>query len=119
MPILKKKYWLSLGNCNDSLMAVAAGNELYNLLGHFNTSIIIINNKNYKSKTIKKYDVIFYVGLQTSESPSTIFMNELYKSNKTIVWLNSGFAAFENKKDVNAKFGFTVGILTNPNRIML
>ncbi len=41
-----KRVIIVLGNCNDSLMSVAAGNELYNLLGHFNTKINII--KKYK-----------------------------------------------------------------------
>lgn len=104
-----KRVLIVVGKCTDSIMTAAAGNELCNLLGHFNTSVNIIHNKDYKSKTIRKYDVLFYVGLQSNDSPSKVFLNDIYKWNKTIVWMNSGFSAFNNQKKEKWKFGFTVG----------
>ncbi len=107
-PYPLKRVLIITGNCNDSIMAVAAGNELYNLLGHFNTSIDILNNKNYNPGTIKNYNVLFYIGLQQNDSPSAALMNDIYKSNKTIVWINSGLSSYEKAIDVKRKLGFAV-----------
>jgi len=89
-------------------MAVAAGDELYNLLGHFNTSVDILDSKNYASGTLKNYDAVFYIGLKPENIPSVSLLNDIYKAKKTIVWINSGFLACENLKDTKGKFGFTV-----------
>lgn len=106
-----KQVLIILGNCNDSLMTLAAANELSNILGHFNSSIDIIKNKNYHPEALKKYDVLFYVGLQKDDNPSKEFLNDIYKSLKTIVWLNAGFSVYQNSMDTKGKYGFSIGNL--------
>jgi len=109
----KKNVAIIVGTSPDSEKVAAAGYKLFNLLGHFNAATTVINNNNYQHNDIRDADVVFYVGLEANESPSPLFLNDIYASRKTIVWIHSGLQAFETFKQEQSKLGFTVGTLNH------
>lgn len=104
----KKILIVTEGNSEIKSPAIAEARQLFNLLGHFNTSVTILSGKQYVANDIKKYDVIFYVGYHDDAKPSGVFINDILKTDKTIIWLNSGLNFLEQKEDFKKKYGFEV-----------
>src|SRR5208283_4609224 len=68
--------------------------KLYNLLGHFKTSVTILGPDQYNVHEIDNHDVIFYLGNNPKLSPPKVFMNDVLHTKKTVVWMNGGFCAY-------------------------
>jgi uncharacterized protein YdaL len=82
--------------------------QLRNLLGHFKTSVKTLDLTQYSSHTIDKYDVIFFVGLQDKNPSLITFINDVWQTKKTVIWLNKEITEFENNKDIKNHYGFSV-----------
>ena len=89
-------------------IAVIETRQLQNLLGHFKTSVKTLNMAQYSSHTIDKYDIIFFVGLQDKNPASVIFMNDVWQTKKTVIWINKEIIEFEKNKDIKNKYGFCI-----------
>lgn len=105
---LKKVLILVEGNYNLSSKATGQGRELAQLMGHFNTSVVIRGTNSYTSHEIDGYDYLFYVGFSDDNQPPNVLCRDIITTSKPVIWINSGFSEFCKKDDVQKKFGFSV-----------
>jgi uncharacterized protein YdaL len=108
---LKKVLILVEGNYNLNSKATGQGRELAQLMGHFNTSVVIEGTNSYKGHEIDKYDYLFYVGFSSGNEPPYALCHDVITTSKPVIWINSGFPDFCRKEDVQKKFGFSVLLL--------
>ena len=106
--VVKKVLIVTEGSYDLKSPAIAEARQLYNLLGHFNTAVTIEASKQYAANDIKKFDIIFYVGYHDGAQPSPVFENDILKTDKTVIWLNSGLSSLEKREDFKKKYGFEV-----------
>ncbi|MGA2296872.1 MAG: DUF2334 domain-containing protein [FCB group bacterium] len=107
----KKILILAEGDYSLKNFAVADGRQLANLLGHFNTTIEIEGINKYKTGEIEKYDYTFYIGFHRNNKVPDVFVNDIVKSEKPVVWLNTGIIDASQNPNFSSKFGFNVNIL--------
>ena len=89
-------------------LATAEGRQMAQLLGHFKTNVKIDGVAKYKPSDIEKYDYVFYIGFNANNPVPAEFARDVLKTSKPVIWINSGFAEFSKKYDVEKKFGFSV-----------
>ncbi len=92
-------------------IAMGDGRQLATLLGHFDTNVQIKGVEDYSANEINNYDFTFYIGFKAENEVPSKFLNDVIKSSKTIIWLNTGFKEFSKKYDLNKIFGFEVSKL--------
>ena len=92
-------------------LAMGEGRQLAQLLGHFNTITDVIGVDDYKTTSIGNYDYIFYLGFYPKNSVPTTFLNEIIKTNKQVIWINTGFLEFSDKFNSSDLYGFKVSKL--------
>ncbi len=95
-------------NKNIDLPSTINAIKLYNLLGHFNTSVTILGPDQYKAHEIDNHEVIFYLGNNSKLTPPKVLINDVLHTKKTVVWINSGFGAFCKFGYIERKYGFTI-----------
>lgn len=105
---LKKILILVEGNYSLNSKATGQGRELAQLMGHFNTSVVIEGTSSYKSHEMEKYDYLFYVGFSSGNVAPAALCRDVINTSKPVIWINSGFSDFCLKEDVQKKFGFSV-----------
>jgi len=89
-------------------LAMGDGRQLAQLLGHFNTITDVIGVDEYKSSSINNYDYIFYIGFYLNNSVPITFLNDIVKTNKPLIWINTGFIKFSDRINTLDLFGFKV-----------
>jgi uncharacterized protein YdaL len=105
----KKKVLIITDEKNDlSLPATAEARELDNLLGHFKTTVSIQSINQYTENEINKYDILFFIGYNLNDKLGPVFMNDVARTKKTVVWINSGLLNFSKTSVFRKKFGFSV-----------
>ncbi len=109
----KKVLVLVEGNYNITSHATGQGRQLVQLLGHFNTNVIIYGVNQYKPHDMDKFDYIFYVGFSPFNQVPSVFCNDVINTTKPVIWLNTGFIDFCKKQNVEKRFGFTVSQYEN------
>jgi len=82
--------------------------ELSNLLGHFRTTVTVCDTKQYRARELNKHDVVFYLGNTREICTSREFMNDVWQTRKTVVWMNGGIPSFSKAYNLDKKFGFSV-----------
>ncbi len=82
--------------------------KLYNLLGHFKTSVTILDPGQYTNHEIDKHEVTFYLGSNPKIIPPQLFMNNVLHTKKTVIWVNNGILAFCKFNNFDKKYGFNV-----------
>jgi uncharacterized protein YdaL len=87
--------------------ATVNAKQLNNLLGHFKTTVKVLGINQYTPHKIDNYDIVFYIG-QHHTSALVPFMNDVYQTKKTVVWINNGMMEFEKYKKTTDKYGFNV-----------
>ena len=107
----KKVLVLVEGKYDLKSVPTALGRELTQLLGHFKTDVTINGVNTYNSQDINKYDFVFYVGYTNENKVPQAFCNDVMKTTKPVVWINSGFKNFANNAEVVKRYGFTVSSL--------
>jgi uncharacterized protein YdaL len=105
---VKKVLIVVEGTSNLKNYAMGDGRQLVNLLGHFSTAPVLKGVAEYKSGELNNFDYIFYIGYTIHNSVPTRFLDDVYKTNKTVVWLNTGMEDFGKHYDLKKKFGFSV-----------
>lgn len=88
--------------------AIADGRQLAALLGHFRTSTTVHGLDKYSSGGMDAYDYTFYIGFSARHQPSAVFLDDVLKTRKPVVWLNTGFKEFSSLHNVKQRFGFVV-----------
>jgi uncharacterized protein YdaL len=106
--IVLKKVLIIIDKSNDTLRAIAGAYKLENLLGHFKTSVKILQIEKYRPNLLNNYDAIFYICLQPGSQLSPSFIHDVFHSRKTIVWINDGITEFEKTINMKKKYGFSV-----------
>ncbi len=97
------------GSSELSNFAMANGRKLVNLMGHFNTSSVVKGMNEYNTGEMNKYDFTFYVGFHAKNLPPQKFVDDLLKTKKQVIWINSGLAEVCAKNENFARnFGFKV-----------
>lgn len=91
--------------------AMGDGRQLAQLLGHFNTKTDVIGVEDYKSGLLDNYDYIFYIGFYPKNSVPFAFLQDIYKTEKNLIWINTGFIEFSQRFNISSKYGFTVSKL--------
>lgn len=105
----KKVLIVAEGSGSLTNFAMANGRKLANLMGHFNTQYTVKGVDEYSSGEMNKYDFIFYVGFHTKNQPPAKFVDDVLKTKKHIIWLNSGLTEVCAKNENFSKtFGFKV-----------
>ncbi len=96
------------GSSQANNLAMGDGMQLAQLLGHFNTEYTVIGVYDYKVGEINNYDLVFYIGFYKENIVPLNFLNDIIKTDKEVVWINTGFADFSQKFDTKSKYGFAV-----------
>ncbi|MCX6155948.1 MAG: DUF2334 domain-containing protein [Candidatus Kapabacteria bacterium] len=96
------------GNANSKNYAMADARQLGNLLGHFNTNLTISSVNDYKPKDVEKFEFCFYIGFNRKNNVPDNFIRDIIKTDRPVVWLNSGIIDVSAKKEFADKFGFKV-----------
>ncbi|MDP4195622.1 MAG: DUF2334 domain-containing protein [Bacteroidota bacterium] len=104
----KKVLIMAQGSSDLRNLAMADARQLGQLMGHFNTEVTIKGVNDYKSKEINSYDNIFYIGFYVKNQVPSKFLEDVMKTEKPIVWMNTGIKEFSDKFDLKKKFGFSV-----------
>ena len=96
------------GNSQLTNLAMGDGRQLAQLLGHFNTITDVIGVDDYKASSINNYDYIFYLGFYQKNLVPASFINDIVKTNKPLIWINTGFIEFSAKYNTSDLYGFKV-----------
>ncbi len=83
--------------------------EVYNLVGHFNTSARIINVDDYSEGDLDNYDAVIYLGTQYDYPLSNSFLRDAYNNEDVpFFWINSNIWQFfyTDGWDAESRFGF-------------
>jgi uncharacterized protein YdaL len=91
--------------------AMGDGRQLATLLGHFQATATVHGLDRYTSGEIDSYDVTFYIGFHADNLVPAVFMDDVLKSSRPLVWLNTGFKEFSAARNVRQRFGFAVSRL--------
>lgn len=107
----KKVLILVEGTSQISNIAMGDGRQLATLLGHFDTKVVIKGVDDYSVHEINYYDFTFYIGFHADNNVPSKFLNDVIKSLKTIVWINTGFIEFSKSYHLKKTYGFDVSKL--------
>jgi uncharacterized protein YdaL len=88
--------------------AVGDGRQLADLLGHFNTLTTLRSVQDYKFGDLNYYDITFYIGFEIHNQVPTKFLYDVFTTDKSVIWINTGMLEFCRRYDIQKKFGFTV-----------
>ena len=80
--------------------------QLYQLLGHFDLQKTLADADDYKPGECDKYDFLFFVGYTNDCKPPDKFLDDAYSFKGTLVWLNTGIIALNEKHNLADKYGF-------------
>ncbi len=107
-PITKNVLILMDGTYDLHQPSTAEALQLENLMGHFHTVVTITGTKEYFQNEIKKYDIIFFIGYKPDLEIPSVLINDILKTDKTVVWINSGLNS-NYREEFTKKYGFSVG----------
>lgn len=99
------------GNSRQNSLAIGDGRQLAQLFGHFNVSSEVIGVDDYKSSSINNYDYIFYLGFYRKNPVPRHFINDVVKTSKPVIWINTGFIEFSESINTSEVYGFKVSKL--------
>lgn len=105
---LKKVLIIVEGTTSLKNYAMGDGRQLAALMGHFKTSVVIKGVQDYKPGELTTYDYTFYVGFEPHNVVPTKFLDDVYNTDKPIIWLSTGMVEFCQRYNMKKKFGFTV-----------
>jgi uncharacterized protein YdaL len=88
------------GNIDLKSPTTVEARRLDNMLGHFRTSVTILGARQYSAHKINQYDIVFYIGSRYTSQAPPAFMNDVFHTKKTVVWMNGGVVEFEKANDL-------------------
>ncbi|MGE5681946.1 MAG: DUF2334 domain-containing protein, partial [Bacillota bacterium] len=104
----KKVLILAQGSSDLKNLAMADARQLGQLMGHFNTDLTIKGVNDYKSREIENFDNIFYIGFYVKNQVPPKFIDDMLRTDKPVVWMNTGIIELSQKNSLKQKFGFSV-----------
>jgi len=105
---LKKILILAEGKYSLKNLAVADARQLADLLGHFNTQVTLKGVDEYSKNELNNYNFIFYVGFNRNNAVPNIFVNDVIRTDKPVVWLNTGLISTSKNPEFEKKYRFNV-----------
>ncbi|MBN1534043.1 MAG: DUF2334 domain-containing protein [Spirochaetes bacterium] len=96
------------GNYSLKNIATAEGREIATLLGHFNTETTMKGSTQYTPQELQHFDCIFYVGKSDSHTVPDHFAQDVLKTKRTVVWMNTGMQELCRIQNGTARLGFTI-----------
>jgi uncharacterized protein YdaL len=105
---LKKVLVVAEGNSDLNNPSYAVGRQILTLFGHFSVQSTLIAVHDYTPEMLEQFDVIFYTGFNPKNNVPKVFLTDVFKTSKQIVWLSTGFIEFCNTFPVEKHFGFSV-----------
>jgi uncharacterized protein YdaL len=84
------------------------GRQLAALLGHFQVSTTVVGANDYQPRSIEANDITFYVGFSASNNVPAKFLDDMIRTEKSVVWLNTGFREACQRPDFRRHWGFVV-----------
>ena len=96
------------GNSDLNNLAMGDGRQLQQLLGHFNTSNVVIGVNQYVPGQMNGFDYTFYIGFNAVNPVPEKFTNDILQTTKPVIWMNTGFAEFSRAQRVRRQYGFEV-----------
>jgi uncharacterized protein YdaL len=105
---LKKVLVIVEGSSSLKNYAMGDGRQLAALLGHFRTSTAIKGVQEYRPGELENYDYTFYVGFEPRNAVPAKFLDDVYTTKKTVIWISTGMTEFSERYNLRKRFGFTV-----------
>lgn len=102
---LKKILVLVEGAYNLDSRATGQGRQLAQLLGHFNTEVILLGSADYQNGEIENHDYLFYVGFSSGNLPPSVLCRDILTTSKQVVWINTGIDELSRDPAFTDKFG--------------
>jgi len=66
-------------------------------LGHFDTSVDVVNERDYKKGMVENYHFIFYLSLKEKGSINHYLLEDFKATRKTVVWYGEGIVNLLNR----------------------
>ncbi len=80
--------------------------QLGELLGHFNTDVTIQASAEYKSSQLENFNFTFFIGFTKTPAVPQSLLADIYKTQRTVIWLNTGIDAYARSFDLPKRYGF-------------
>ncbi|MGE5498766.1 MAG: DUF2334 domain-containing protein, partial [Syntrophothermus sp.] len=104
----KKILILAQGSSDLRNIAIADARQLAELMGHFDTKVTIKGVDEYKHGELNAYDYTFYLGFYVINQVPSVFMDDVFRTEKPVIWMNTGIIEFARKYPLKDRFGFNV-----------
>ncbi|MEI7812277.1 MAG: DUF2334 domain-containing protein [Ignavibacteria bacterium] len=104
----KKVLIVVQGSSELKSFAIGDARQLATLLGHFNTVVTYKGDNDYKPKEMNNYDYIFYIGFYVRNQVPAKFLDDIVKTQKPVIWLNTGMIEFAERYKFKEQFGFSI-----------
>src|SRR3989441_4291770 len=93
---------------NDRRLAEGYARQLKSLLGHFALSAIDVRSiAGYARGDVDRHDVLFFIGSARPSRLPAEFLEDVWKTGKTVCWLNRGLDELARRYDPGRRFGWT------------
>ncbi|MCU7523894.1 MAG: DUF2334 domain-containing protein [Ignavibacteria bacterium] len=96
------------GSSNLRNYAIGDARQLAALLGHFQADVTYKGMDDYKPRELNSYDYTFYIGFYVKDPVPQKFADDVIRTNKPVIWMNTGMAESSNNKTFKNKYGFSV-----------
>jgi uncharacterized protein YdaL len=80
--------------------------QLAELLGHFNTDVTIQASTEYKFSQLENFNFTFYIGFTKTPAVPQSLLADIFKTKRTVIWLNTGIDAYARSYDLSKRYGF-------------
>lgn len=104
----KKVLILVQGNSDLKNYAIGDARQLATLLGHFEADVTYKGVDEYKAKELNNYDYTFYIGFYVKDPVPARFVEDVVRTDKQVIWMNTGMVEASKNQALKSKFGFSV-----------
>ncbi|MCU7494393.1 MAG: DUF2334 domain-containing protein [Ignavibacteria bacterium] len=88
--------------------AIGDARQLATLMGHFRTDVTYKGVDEYKPKELNNYDYTFYIGFYVKNSVPQRFVDDVLRTNKPVIWMNTGMVESSRNNAFKSKYGFSI-----------
>ncbi|MCB9488352.1 MAG: polysaccharide deacetylase family protein [Deltaproteobacteria bacterium] len=89
----------------DSPSEMVSAMSLVQLLAHFDVDITVESVENYEKGRLRKFDYVFYVGTKSGQPLPSVFIDDVYNTDKPIFWINENLDRIGKRHSMD-KYGF-------------
>lgn len=80
--------------------------QLEALLGHFTIDTTVVEEAFYQSGWLENFDAVFFIG-GTHRAINSAFLDDIYATEKNVVWLGRGIDQLNARHPLAGKYGFS------------